>query len=189
MSKVIDLRRLRKPAAAAAVIAALLLLACWAFSWYYPLKHIGIIRKYAAEYGLAPSLVCAVIHAESKFDEAALSRKGASGLMQIVRGSADWAAAEIGIPGYDYSRVREPEINIRIGCWLLARLTAQFGDTDTALAAYNAGSGNVSKWLKNPAYSADGVRLTSAPFRETENYLRRVRFNLEIYRFILGDEA
>ena len=53
-------------------------------------------------------------------------------------------------------------------------LLKQFDGLETALAAYNAGSGNVSKWLKNPQYSTDGVTLKEIPITETKNYVERV---------------
>ena len=50
------------------------------------------------------------------------------------------------------------------------------------LAAYNAGSGNVSQWLKNNKYSIDGKSLNRIPFKETEKYLVKVKKNQEIYK-------
>lgn len=169
------------------VSAVLLVLAAayTALSWYYPLKHIAVIEENCRKYNLDPALVCAVIHTESRFDDDARSYKGASGLMQIVEPTANWASGEIGLENYSYDRIFEPEINIEIGCWLLNRLYQQFGDTDEALAAYNAGSGNVSKWLIDPAYSQDGVSLDVIPFAETEQFVGKVRFSTGIYRSIL----
>ena len=55
---------------------------------------------------------------------------------------------------------------------------------DLVLAAYNAGSGNVSKWLQNREYSDDGSSLDRIPFEETENYLKKVNANYKVYRLI-----
>ncbi len=185
MIYVFDFRKIKKIVFAVIIIVLLGACAYTAFSWYYPLKYLGIIQKYCAQYDLNPALVCGVIHAESKFDDSAVSQKGASGLMQVVRNTADWAASEIGINKYDYKQILDPEINIQIGCWVLNRMERQFGDLQTALAAYNAGSGNVSKWLDNKKYSKDGETLDTIPFKETENYVKRVEFNTKIYEFIL----
>lgn len=153
---------------------------------FYPLKYLEIIEKNAAEYGLPVELVCAVIHAESRFDAGAVSKKGARGLMQIAEITADWAAAELAIEDYDYDKAFDAEFNILIGCWYLARLGRQFGGVaDTALAAYNAGSGNVSKWLGEKENSGDGVNLDNIPFGETRAYVKKVNGNTKIYGYIL----
>lgn len=180
-----SLKKIKKIFFGIVTILTLCIVAYIAVSWYYPLKYIQIIEENCRKYNLSPSLVCAVIHTESKFDKDALSQKGASGLMQIVEGTADWAAEEIGLSNYSYNNIFRPEVNIEIGCWMLDRLINQFGDLDKALAAYNAGSGNVSKWLKNEKYSKDGKNLDEIPFAETKNYIKRVRFNAKIYDYIL----
>ena len=151
----------------------------------YPLRYIDIIEKNAAAAHIDPALVCAVIHAESKFVEEALSRKGASGLMQITEGTADWMAGRMDMPNYSYDRIFEPSLNISIGCGYLEWLLDRYNNVDLAVAAYNAGSGNVDKWLKEPGYSADGHKLDAIPFKETRDYVNRVKINLWIYDLIL----
>ncbi len=152
----------------------------------YPIKHIEQINKYSMEYGLDPAFVCAVIHAESKFKSNAKSPKGASGLMQITEPTGKWLADEMGMEQFDYSMIYEPEVNISIGCYYLNRLLKQYDmNVETTLAAYNAGSGNVAKWLHNPDYSADGKQLTYIPFKETRDYIKRVGTNFEIYKRML----
>lgn len=185
MSYLIDLRKPKKIFCTILIIILFLFIAYKAFSWYYPLKYIETIKKHCIAYDLEPSLVCGLIHAESKFDHMAVSQKGASGLMQIVRDTGDWAADEIGIYNYSYDRIFEPEINIEIGCWYLNRMINQYGNLDTALAAYNAGSGNVSKWLDDKNFSKDGKTLDIIPFKETEDYIKRVEFNTRIYKLII----
>ena len=185
MFVVISARKIRRILLIVFLSALALVAAYTAVSWYYPLKYIDIIENNCQKYQLEPDLVCAVIHAESKFNNAARSRKGASGLMQIMESTADWAAEEIGLENFTYDQIFEPEINIQIGCWLLNRLEKQFGSIEQAVCAYNAGSGNVSKWLDNPRYSRDGKHLDVIPFPETENYIKRVRFNQTVYDVIL----
>ncbi len=157
-----------------------------ATSIVFPLKHIDLIEKYSKEYDLETSFVCAVIHAESKFKKTAKSNKGASGLMQLTEPTANWIAEKMNLQDYDFSKIFEPEINIKIGCYYLKQLKNQFNDDEAlALAAYNAGSGNVSKWLNNKNYSRDGKSLTNIPFKETREYIKRVNFNEKIYSFII----
>jgi len=159
----------------------------YGFNLLYPFKYIDIIEKNAGAYGLTPEFVCAVIHAESRFDAGAISKKGAGGLMQITEPTADWAAEELRIANYSYADLFEPETNILIGCWYLGRLNRQFGNvTDTVLAAYNAGSGNVANWLSSPEYSRDGENLHHVPFGETRLYIKKVNENVKIYGFLIG---
>jgi len=167
------------------VLIILSVLSSAAFSRLFPIKYSREIRRYSAEYGLRESFVYAVINAESRFDASAVSEKGASGLMQLRKITADWGADELSITGYDYSRVLDPDISVRIGCWYLARLIRQYGDERVALAAYNAGSGNVSGWLADERYSSDGRTLDAIPFSETEKYITKVMRNERVYRILL----
>ncbi len=153
------------------------------FLSYYRIYDYNIITKYAGMYELEPEFVCAVIHAESKFEKNAKSSADANGYMQIVQQTADWAAEEIGIIDYDYSRIHEPEINIQIGSWYLRNLIDQFGDVKTALCAYNAGSGTVSEWLENDTLTKNG-ELINIPYKETEQYIKRVEINYYVYKFL-----
>jgi soluble lytic murein transglycosylase len=164
-----------------AFIAALYLLV----RWLYPIHHENIIRKYTREYGLREELIYGIIRTESGFDIDAESNRGAGGLMQIVKMTADWGAEEIGLDTYDYSQIFQPEINIRIGCWYLSKLIKQYGNEETALAAYNAGSGRVSQWLSDSRYSQDGITLTEIPFKETRRYVNKVKNNEKIYKILL----
>ena len=152
---------------------------------YYPLRYYDIIEKYAGEYSLDPELVCAIIHTESRFNENAVSSRGASGLMQIMEDTAYWIAPMAGLENFDYGQIFDPEINIKLGCFYLNMLEKQFGDTKTALSAYNAGSGNVNGWLGDTRYSSDGKTLDYIPFSETDNYVKRVASSEKIYSIIV----
>jgi soluble lytic murein transglycosylase len=155
-------------------------------SFRYPLKHLDIINENAKAYDIDPAWICAIIHAESKFAETALSRKGASGLMQLTEGTAEWIAQRMGLENYSSDMIFDPEINIMIGCnylnWLLNHYNQNMS---LSLAAYNAGSGNVDKWLKDPDHSSDGATLDYIPFKETRDYVERVKGNKMIYSFLL----
>ncbi len=148
----------------------------------YPLKYVDIINANAAEYGLEPEFICAVIHAESRFNEKAVSHKGAYGLMQLTSPTAAWLAKEMGIDDFEQEQIFQPEINIKLGTYYLKKLLKNYkGDIINALAAYNAGSGNVSNWLKDPNYSKDGTSLSKIPFPQTKSYIDKVKFNLKLY--------
>lgn len=113
----------------------------------------GVVNA-ALRYGLDPALVTAVITAESGQDPAAVSAKGAVGLMQVLPETA----ALVGLP-----ESADPARNLEAGCRYLAGLMETFGgDVELALAAYNAGPGAVRHWGRMP------------PYRETQGFVARV---------------
>jgi len=150
----------------------------------FPLKYSEYIEKYSAEYGLSKYMVSGVIYAESRFDNKAHSGL-ARGLMQITDATADWVAEKLGID-YDYDMAEEPEINIKMGCYYLSCLIEKYHNEETALAAYNAGMGNVSKWLADARYSSDGETLDDIPYGETKRYVKRVKVFTYIYEQLYG---
>ena len=162
-------------------IIALLLLVLLAFlgvqqgmkKYFYPYNYKEYVEKYSNEYNLDPLLVLSVIKAESKFKENSTSSKGAKGLMQIMDSTGQWISSKI---------------NIKMGCWYLNNLIEQFGNVDTALAAYNAGSGNVSQWLQDSEYSKDGETLYNIPFAETKKYVDKIKVNYKMYQYLYGEE-
>jgi len=147
--------------------------------YFFPVKYIDLIKKYSSEYNLDEHLIMAVIRTESKFKEDAESHKGAKGLMQLKEDTAQWCAPQFGIP-YD-GNITDPETNIRIGCAYLRYLIDKFGSIPTALAAYNAGEGNVTEWLKN---QGSEISLDSIPFKETKRYVELVQKREKIYNFL-----
>lgn len=149
----------------------------------YHLSYSATIKKYADEFQIDPYLVAAVINVESDFDSEAVSHKDARGLMQIGEGTGEWAARELEIEGYNQDMLYDPEINIRIGSWYLNNLSKEFnGNVELMLAAYNGGSGNVNKWLKDEKYSKDGTSLYHIPFKETRLYVEKVLRIREEYK-------
>ena len=155
-------------------------------AWYvrmrYPLKYEAIIRGHAHTYGLQPAYVAAVVFTESKFEPGAKSSAGAIGLMQLLPGTAQGIADHTGGHGFVASDLYVPEINVRYGCWYLRQLQTKYADhpqaEDLALAAYNAGQGNVDRWVAaTPA--GEPVRI---PFAETRAYIARVHALERLYR-------
>lgn len=148
----------------------------------FPKNYSSLVKKYAAEYGLEENLIYSVIKVESNFNSDAISNKNARGLMQISEATGEWGAKELEISDYSKELLFEPEINIRIGCWYLNKLISQYdGNIATALAAYNAGSGNVGNWLTDTSYSHDGISLHSIPFYETDIYTAKVLRYKKVY--------
>ncbi len=148
----------------------------------YPVKYRNTVQMYAQEYKLDPLLVFAIIKVESNFKPGAVSPKNARGLMQITDKTGNWGAQMLDIANYSSSMLYIPETNIRIGCWYLSTLYDEFGETDLVLAAYNGGSGNVSQWLGDSRYSTSGKSLDLIPFKETEQYLKKIKNSYKIYK-------
>lgn len=181
----INLRKQKRWMYIGGIICILILVARYILipSILYPTPYKEIVEAYAAKYELDPHLIYAVMRAESRYNPGAESHKGAKGLMQLIGTTASWGADELGIESFTESQIFEPEMNIRIGVWYLHKLMQQYkGDYVLVLAAYNAGSGNVSKWLGNEEYSRDGKSLHHIPFRETREYVKKVLKNLRYYQ-------
>ena len=162
------------------IIAGLL-----AVNMRFPVRHLDIVREHAGE--LEPSVILAVIMAESSFRQYAESHRGAQGLMQLMPATAEEIAVLMGMTDFQPEDVWRPEVNIAMGSFYLNRLKARYnGCLELALAAYNAGQGRVNSWLADPELSSDGVSLDRIPFPETYNYIRRVRRNIRVYDILLA---
>jgi soluble lytic murein transglycosylase len=139
----------------------------------YPLRYSEYVRVHAREDGVDPALLAAVIYQESKFDAGARSRSGAIGLMQLTPTTAHGIAIRTGGSKFRTGDLLDPEINIRYGAWYLGALVHKYRSERLALAAYNAGQGNVDRWLQ----SGQGIR-----FPETRAYVDRVEHLKHVYR-------
>lgn len=154
----------------------------WLFKTVYPIHYYDLVEKYCEEYGIDPYLVVAIIKNESRFDTRAISKKEARGLMQIAPITGVWASEKLGILNYSEDMLFQPDLNIRIGVWYLSILKKEFhNDLGLIIAGYNAGNGNVKKWLGDPRYSRDGKTLDEIPFGETRIYQKRVLRDYKIY--------
>jgi soluble lytic murein transglycosylase len=134
-------------------------------------------------WALDPHLLAALVAAESGGDPGAASRAGARGLCQLMPATAREVADALGVAGFEPDRLFEPALNLRLGAEYLARmLAASGGAEDLALAAYNAGPGNLARWrARAPGATSDEV-LAREAFPETRAYVRRVLRWREDYR-------
>lgn len=164
------------------VLAAVLFVSIQAVSRLYPLEYKDIVQVYSKEFDIDPFLVFAIIKAESNFKPEAVSSKNARGLMQISEGTGKWGAEKLHLDDYSGEKLFDPQINIRIGCWYLSVLFGEFNDLNLVITAYNGGSGNVTGWLNDRSLSADGKTLDKIPFKETEQYLKKVNNYYSIYK-------
>lgn len=137
------------------------------------------ILRAAAQYGVDPALVKAVVWRESRFDPNARGRSGEVGLMQIRELAAvDWSSSQ-GVIGFEMAQLQDPATNILAGTWYLARLLKRYEQTDDpvpyALADYNAGRANVRRWIKTGgAETNSAVFMNQIGFPATHKYVRTV---------------
>lgn len=140
---------------------------------YQPTKEIShLIDENAARYSLSRELLQSVILVESKYNNDAVSSTGALGVMQLMPDTADWISEESGLPSKD---LKNPEENIPLGAWYLNFLIAKYdGNLVLALAAYNAGRGNVDSWMETNKWPPDYANIDGIPFPETREFVRSV---------------
>jgi len=148
-----------------------------------PLRHDDIIRQQAEDKGLDPALIAAVIYAESRFREGQTSEADARGLMQVTPDTAQAIADESGGTAFTVEDLADPQINISYGSFYLRDLLTQYdGNLVAALAAYNAGSGQVDEW------GGAALQLGDIEFPETRAYVEQVLEKRQQYRDNYADE-
>lgn len=150
----------------------------------YIKKYEDIVYKYSQINNIDPMLTFAVIKAESNFNSNAVSKSNAIGLMQLMENTAVEVGNNIN-ETIKKEQLYNPEINIKIGTKYLAELLERYDNNlNLTLAAYNAGIGNVDEWIKNGTIKADGSDIENIPFKETNNYVRKILRDYEIYKSI-----
>lgn len=113
------------------------------------------------------------------------------GLMQVVPATGRSLARSVGPELFSEGLLLHPEVNLHLGAAYLARLHERFDDRRAlALAAYNAGPTRARRWEDSFPEVEDPLRFTERiPYRETRGYVKRVTRNLEIYRWLYGEEG
>ena len=140
-----------------------------------PLRHDDIIRQQARDKNLDPALIAAVIYSESHFRDAQVSPAGAIGLMQLTPATAQDIARRSGATNFRLADLDDPQVNISYGSYQLRYLLQRYGGNDVlAVAAYNAGEGNVDKWLVDASVNDRRFKVSEIPFAETRQYVQRV---------------
>ena len=155
--------------------------------WYglFPFPYFQTIMTDARQQAINPLLTVSVMRKESTFDPKIDSHVGAVGLMQIIPHTADWIARQEQINDYDLTH---PTDNIQMGTWYLAHNHQRYQDNSLhAIASYNAGTGNVNRWVQN--FSQDPDRFVEQiPFVETKDYVEGVFGNYWNYLRLYGAE-
>jgi soluble lytic murein transglycosylase len=141
------------------------------------------------------TIIHAIARQESQFDRAAVSHAGARGLMQLMPGTAREQAEKIGLSYNAPALTTDTSYNIQLGSGYFQRMLSYYGGSyPLAVAAYNAGPGNVNKWIRangDPRMpGADIVRwIEDIPIYETRNYVQRVLENAVVYDTLNPDKA
>ena len=140
------------------------------------------------------TIVHAIARQESQFNRTAVSRAGARGLMQLMPATAREQAGKLGITYAPVELTSNPDLSIKLGASFFRRVYAGYGSYPLTIAAYNAGPGNVNKWLRlngDPRTGAvDMVDWIEAiPIGETRNYVQRVLENAVVYDLMRPDRG
>src|SRR4051812_48637380 len=148
-----------------------------------PLRHDDIIRQQARDKNLDPALIAAVIYSESHFRDNQRSSAGAIGLKQLTPETAQDVAKRSGATNFQLSDLDDPQVNISYGSYQLRSLLERYGGNEVlAVAAYNAGEGNVDKWLVDASVNDRRFKVGEIPFAETRHYVERVMDSRAQYR-------
>lgn len=152
----------------------------------FPLPRLNPAQGFRVE----PALLYALARQESNFDSSAVSRAGARGLLQVMPATAAYLANDPSFMGDGAERLHNPGLSLELGqryLHYLARSEAVGGDLIRLLAAYNAGPGNLAKWLPTTRHRDDALLFVEAiPFDETRAHVQRVLAYSWIYASRLG---
>ena len=153
--------------------------------WYalFPFPYKDLVVKWSKDRQINPFLVISLIRQESRFEKEIKSPVGATGLMQIMPDTAKWIGEKT--KNKDYS-LTDPESNISLGTWYLNHTHEIYNNNSMlAIASYNAGPGNVSKWLNTYSMNDIDEFIENIPFPETKSYVESVFGNywnyIELY--------
>ena len=157
------------------------------YSLRFPMPYKQQVLEHAQARKLDPSLIYGVMRRESLFDPLARSSVGALGLMQLMPSTARNVASSLGMKRPRKSDILRVENNIRFGTQYLRNVMNRF-DNNVALAAaaYNAGPGNVKKWLPRDQTMEADLWVETVPFKETRNYVQAVLAYSTVFDRSLG---
>lgn len=162
----------------------------WSWDCLYPSPYADRVSELEAEYKIPSGLVHSLMRQESGFDPEIRSPVGAQGLLQLMPTTAQEAAKEAGLEGFEPSQVTTPEVNLRLGSFYIAKMLKTFeGSAPLAAAGYNAGPKAVSRWLESAKEHETDVFVARIPYEETRNYVVRVMGNLARYQWLASGEA
>jgi soluble lytic murein transglycosylase len=155
----------------------------------YPIQYVDEVSEAVERFQVDPFLVLAVVQIESNFKHERFSNKGATGLMQLMPDTAHWANKESGLNKDPQSYIHDPKANILLGSWYLSYLIHKYeGNYTKAVVAYNAGQGNVDRWLQEGVWDGTEASINQIPFGETRHYVARVMYFYHRYHSIYQED-
>ena len=155
----------------------------------YKIEYEEYVEKYCKEYNVDKYLIYSIIKQESNFNEGAMSSKGACGLMQLMDKTAKEIAKNLVMNYESGNTLFNPEKNIKLGIAYFSYLKSVYKNDNLAIVAYNAGSGNVNKWIKENIIREDGSDIENIPFKETNTYVRKILNNYKMYKNLYENKA
>lgn len=159
------------------------------FNLRYLAPYREVLNVHTTQLELDEAWVYGLIRQESRFIANAKSRAGASGLMQLMPGTARWVAKKLGLRDWRWSQVTELDVNVTLGTYYLKHvLEALDGHPVLASAAYNAGPGRARAW-RSPAAIEAAVYAETIPFNETRDYVKKVMANATYYASAFSQQA
>jgi soluble lytic murein transglycosylase len=155
----------------------------------YPIYYQKEIKTSAEKHNIDPFLIAALIRVETNYKYQLESSKGAMGLMQIMPDTANWIADAAKVQAFKPADLLKPEVNIFLGAWYMNWLTKLYnGNVVYAIAAYNAGQGNVNQWKNNGIWDGKETNLDHIPFGETRHYVQRVLYYYHKYQYLYSKD-
>ena len=157
----------------------------------YPREYENLVKLYAQQYQVDEKLIYAIIKAESNFDITAASSKGAKGLMQLMDETAKDVAKKVDINielETIGDKLLEADININLGTKYVSILLERYQNIALALTAYYAGIGTVDTWIEKGVIREDGGDIENIPYKETNNYVRKILRDYKIYQELYGND-
>ena len=159
------------------------------FSLRYLAPYRDVLKPQTSQLQLDEAWVYGLIRQESRFIAGAKSRVGASGLMQLMPGTAKWVAGKLGLKDWRWSQVTEVDTNVSLGTYYLKHvLDTLDGQPVLASAAYNAGPGRARVWRSEGAVEG-AIYAETIPFNETRDYVKKVMANAGYYAHAFSQQV
>lgn len=157
----------------------------------YSKKYENLVVIYSEKYQVDSDLIFALIKAESNFNSSAVSGKGAKGLMQLMEETAKDVSKKTDLkiePDEIGEKLLQADVNIELGTKYISILLEKYNNTAIALTAYNAGIGTVDNWIEKGVIKKDGEDIQNIPYKETNNYVRKILRDYKIYKNLYGKD-
>ena len=157
----------------------------------YSKKYENLVVIYSEKYQVDSDLIFALIKAESNFNSSAVSGKGAKGLMQLMEETAKDVSKKTDLkiePDEIGEKLLQADVNIELGTKYISILLEKYNNTAIALTAYNAGIGTVDHWIEKGVIKKDGEDIQNIPYKETNNYVRKILRDYKIYKKLYGKD-